>query len=131
MIVDSSAIVALVLREPGWEDLAEHIAGASSVGVGAPTLTETEIVLASRLGDRARTLLARLMGEAGVATIPFGADHVRAAASAYLAYGRGRHPAALNFGGCVSYAVAKLAGSPLLCVGDGFTRTDLEILTPR
>ena len=131
MIVDSSAIVALMLRGPGWEDLAEHLAGASSVGVGAPTLTETAIVLASRLGDPARTLLARLMGEAGVSTIPFGADHVRAAVSAYLAYGKGRHPAALNFGDCMSYAVAKLAGAPLLCVGDDFAQTDLEILTPR
>lgn len=128
MIVDASALVALLLREDGWEPLADHLAAAPRLGVGAPTLTETGIVLSSRLGESAATLLTRLISDAEIAIVPFGADHARAAVAAFRTYGKGRHPAALNFGDCVSYATAKLAAVPLLCVGNDFRQTDLPTL---
>jgi ribonuclease VapC len=128
LIVDSTALVALLLREDGWEALAEHLAAAPRVGVGAPTLTETSIVLASRLGETAATLLARLITDVDIAIVAFGADHARVAVSAFRTYGKGRHPAALNFGDCMSYATAKLAAVPLLCVGNDFEQTDVPTL---
>ena len=127
MIVDTSAIVALLLREPEQERLERRLAEAKHVGVGSPTLTEAGIVLSARLGRDARALLARFLSEAGMTIIPFGDVHYAAAVGAWLRYGRGRHPATLDFGDCMSYAVATLAGEPLLCVGEDFPKTDLDL----
>ncbi len=126
MIVDSSALLALILREPGWERLLDAVAGAEWIAVGAPTLVETGIVLTSRLGAAARPVLAMLIEDLALSVVPFDAAHAREARIAFATYGRGRHPAALNFGDCLTYAVAKLSGAPLLFVGDDFSRTDVE-----
>jgi ribonuclease VapC len=127
VILDSSAIVAVLLREPGHEALLERLARSTRPGIGAPTLSECGIVLSSRLGALGKTLLGRFLQEASVTVIPFGADHWSAAVDAYLRFGKGRHPAALNFGDCMTYATARLADAPLLCVGDDFPRTDLQL----
>ena len=82
-------------------------------------------MLASRLGSAADGVLERFLKQLGITPIPFGADHWRVAVEAYERFGKGRHPVALNFGDCMSYAVARLAGEPLLFVGDGFGRTDI------
>ncbi len=124
MILDSSAIVAIVLREPGWEDLLARLA-AEPAAVGAPTLVESGLVLTARIGKRARTILARFVQEAGLAIIPFGEEHWLAAIDAYARFGKGRHPAGLNFGDCLTYAVARLGGQRLLFVGTDFSKTDL------
>lgn len=128
MIVDASAIVALVLREPGWDRLADAIERAETVGIGAPTATEASIVLAAK--GVPPTVLPALLAEVDVDVIPFTRDHARRAGAAYRRFGRGRHPAALNFGDCMSYATASLAGAPLLFVGDDFGRTDLPSALP-
>lgn len=125
MILDSSAIVAVVLRESGYQLLLQKIADASSVAVGAPTLAEAGIVLSARLERDARGLLARLIHEGSIAIIPFTDAHFGIAIEAWLRFGKGRHPAALNFGDCLSYATATLEGDALLCLGDDFPRTDL------
>ena len=125
MIVDSSALLALFFREPAAEGIEEALASPEVVGIGAPTLTETAIVLASKLGEDARSLLATLVESLELTVIPFTAAHGREAREAFLRFGRGRHPAALNFGDCLTYAVAKLADQPLLFVGDDFRQTDL------
>jgi ribonuclease VapC len=127
MILDSSAIVAIVLREPGFEELVRKIAGAETVAVGAPTLAEAGIVLTARLERDARGLLQGLLREWEAVTVNFGEEHWREALSAYSRFGRGRHRARLNFGDCLAYAVAQLAGEPLLCTGNDFARTDLEL----
>ena len=127
MILDTSAVVAVVFREPGFEVLVEKVAAAEYTAVGAPTAAETGIVLSARLGRDARGLVARLLAEWGAEVVPFGDDHWKEAIDAYRRFGRGRHRAALNFGDCLSYAVAKLADQPLLCVGDEFARTDIEV----
>lgn len=127
MILDSSAIVAILLREPDHEALLERLASTETAAVGTPTLTECGIVLSARLGAQGKTLLARFVEEATLSVIPFTTEHHLAALDAYLRYGKGRHAAALNFGDCMTYATARLAGQPLLCVGDDFTRTDLAL----
>ena len=127
MIVDTSAIVAIVVQEPGFERLMTRLTKNAQPGIGSPTLTETSIVLSARLDVDARTLLARFLDEAGITVIPFGEAHYAAAVEAWLRFGRGRHPAQLNFGDCMSYAIAKVADQPLLCVGEDFVKTDLEL----
>lgn len=126
MILDSSALIAVIRREPGYERILDAISTARWLGVGAPTLAETGIVLSARLGDEAQPTLALLLVTLDPAIVPFEARHARAAREAFLRYGRGRHPAALNLGDCLTYAIAKLSEQPLLFVGDDFAQTDLE-----
>ena len=127
MILDSSAIVAISLREPEFEMLLQKIADAPAVTVGAPTLAEAATVLSARLGQDARGLLARFLQEGSIATVAFNEAHFGIAVEAWLRFGKGRHPAALNFGDCLSYAAATVAGDSLLCVGEHFSRTDLSL----
>ena len=124
MIVDSSALVAIVIREPGWEALVEKLS-ASPAGAGAPTLAEAGVVLTAKLGPRGRSLLARVVQEASIAVIPFTEEHWPIAIDAYARFGKGRHAAGLNFCDCLTYAVARLAGQPLIYVGEDFSKTDL------
>lgn len=127
MIVDSSALVAIVFEEPGFERLLDAIGESGVCGVPAPTLVEAGIVISARLGRDASGLLSRLITELDVSVIPFAEEHARAAVAAWVRFGKGRHTAALNFGDCISYAVAKLAHAPLLCTGRDFSRTDLAL----
>lgn len=127
MILDSSAIVGIVLREPGFDSLVRKLTQAEALAVGAPTLTEAGIVLTARLGRDSRGLLQGLLREWDAATVAFGEEHWREAVTAYDRFGRGRHEAQLNFGDCMAYAVAKLAGEPLLCTGKDFPKTDLPL----
>jgi ribonuclease VapC len=124
---DSSAVVAVMLREPGWEAIASKLAADPAPAVSAPTLVEVGIVLTAKLRRDAGPLVARFLQEAGLDVIPFSPDHWRVAVEAYARYGKGRHAAALNFGDCLVYAVTKLAGQPLLCVGADFAKTDLPV----
>jgi ribonuclease VapC len=128
LILDSSAILAALLEEPGYDGILERISNAPSVGVGAPTFVETAIVLSSKLRRDARSHLNEFLREAAVEIIPLGPEHVDAALDAFLRYGKGRHPAALNFGDCLTYAVAAVAGVPLLFTGNDFIQTDLDRL---
>ncbi len=94
MIVDTSAVVAILLREPGHERLVTALAAETRAGIGAPTLVEAGIVLSHRLGFDARGLLARFRESAGIEVVPFGDAHAAAAVDAWLRFGKGRHPAA-------------------------------------
>jgi ribonuclease VapC len=126
MIIDSSAIVAVLLREAGHDELVELLMREEQPGVGAPTLAETALVLTARMGLMARTLLARFVDEAELVVISFDDEHWPVATDAFLRFGKGRDPAALNFGDCMTYAVARVADEPLLYVGDDFARTDIR-----
>jgi ribonuclease VapC len=127
VILDTSAVIAIILKQPGFEHVLQKLAAADTGGIGAPTLAETAIVLRARLGIDSRGILGRFLQEFRVITIPFGDDHWRETVEAFGRYGKGIHPASLNFGDCMSYAVAKLAQQPLLCVGEDFPQTDLDI----
>jgi ribonuclease VapC len=127
MVVDTSAIIALIQNEePHIAPVAAALAGARSPVMAAPTVAETLIVLTARHGPLARTMFERLRAEIGLGVADFTDEHAAAAQQAYLQYGKGRHPAALNFGDCMAYAAAKLSGEPLLAVGNDFPQTDLE-----
>jgi ribonuclease VapC len=126
MIVDTSALLAIVFREPGFEAVLDQVQGASLVAAGTPTLVEAGIVLEARLGERAPGLLERLLDELAVEEISFGSNHRREAIRAFRKFGKGRHPAGLDFGDCMTYAVARLSGEPLLHRGDDFGLTDVE-----
>jgi ribonuclease VapC len=127
VILDSSAIVTIILRELGSDRVLDAMEAADACRVGAPTLVETAMVLTGRLGDEGRTMLLSLLQEVNIDVLPFGDAHWRIAQSAFVRYGKGRHPAALNFGDCLTYATAYVAGEPLLCVGEDFGQTDLEL----
>ncbi|GMV05912.1 MAG: VapC ribonuclease [Gemmatimonadota bacterium] len=126
MILDTSALLTIVFREPGFERVLAKVQEAALVAAGTPTLVETGIVLEARLGERAPGLLERLLDELAVEEISFGSNHWREAIRAFRKYGRGRHPAALNFGDCMTYAVARLSGEALLHTGEDFGLTDVE-----
>ena len=126
MILDSSALIALIFKEPGHEQIMDKLTEAEYLGIGTPTLAEAGIVLTARMGHPSRSLLTGLLQELGINEIPFGQVHWREAVEAYQRFGRGRHPARLNFGDCLSYATAKLAGQQLLFVGHDFSQTDIE-----
>src|SRR6185369_1990051 len=120
VIVDSSAVLAVILREPDHETVLDKLVAAGAIGIGAPTLAETSIVLAARLPGDPRTLLGRLVQVLSMEVVPFGETHWSVALDAYQRFGKGRHRAGLNFGDCLAYATARVARQPLLCCGDDF-----------
>jgi len=127
VILDSSALIAIALDEPEREMLVAKIDAAHSVAVDAPTLVETGIVLSARTGLDVSAVLMELLSAADAVVIEFGQRHWRVALTAWEQFGKGRHPAALNFGDCLTYATARVAGERLLAKGDDFTQTDLPL----
>lgn len=126
MIVDSSAVVAVLLRESRQEELAVKLDDAKVVAVGAPTLFEIGMVMVGVMGERGRGLVALFLESFEVEVIPFGEAHWQTAVEAFSRYGKGRHPAKLNYGDCMSYATSRIAEEPLLYIGNDFAQTDIE-----
>lgn len=123
--LDTSALVAIALEEPDHEPLLLAATTIPSV-VGAPTLVELRLVLESKIAD-AGGFIASLVEVSTVRCVPFTMETYRAAAAAFERYGKGRgHPAQLNFGDCMAYAVAKTHGVPLLYKGTDFAFTDIR-----
>ena len=122
--VDTSALVAVVLGEPDAERYLDRLV-QSPTRLSTVSLTEAAIVVEARQGlDAARDL--QLLVDATIdSLVAADAEHAWAAVAAWRRFGKGRHPAQLNFGDCFSYAVAKVAGVPLLFKGDEFAQTDL------
>ena len=125
MVVDSSALVSILLQEPEHRRLFDKAANAELTIVGAPVALETVMVLSGRSDKDPRSLLASLLRTMAAEIVPFTEEHYEAAVSAFLRYGKGRHPAALNFGDCMSYALARVSGLPLLYTGNDFSKTDI------
>jgi ribonuclease VapC len=127
VIVDASAIIALIQGEaPYAEQIAAVLAGDRSPAMSSASAVECLIVLTNRHGLIARTVFDRLRAEINLGLQPLTAEHVAVAHRAYVQYGKGRHPAALNYGDTMAYATAKLASQPLIAVGADFPQTDLE-----
>lgn len=127
MILDSSAVVAILMEEPEAEDVLAKLRQPGSIGIGVPTLVETSMVLTSRWRKDSAPILEKFLSELGALVLSFDEAHWRVASEAFLRFGKGRHPAALNFGDCMSYATARVAGRPLLYVGADFPKTDLDL----
>src|SRR5258708_18886377 len=128
MIIDSSAVMAVIGNDAGDECIIHELAVSPGAWIGAPTQLETGIVLMARLGPRGRTVLARFLQENAIQTVAFDDEHAAVALDAYSRFGKGRHPAALNFGDCCTYATASIAGEQLLSVRDDFRQTDLPLV---
>lgn len=126
MILDSSAVIAILQGEAERQAFLQAIIRDERRIMAAPTLLETSMVLASRILGDALPGLDEFLERTKIAIIPFTADHAAAARQAFLRYGKGRHPAGLNFGDCIAYATAKIEREPLLFKGSDFRLTDIE-----
>jgi len=125
MVLDSSAIIAILLREPEAEDFAQTIAENSPNLLSAASLLEISIVIDTRKGEDGARDLDLFIYRAGIEIVPVDAAQAEIARIAWRKYGRGRHKAALNYGDCFSYALAKARGELLLYKGSDFAATDL------
>jgi len=121
MVLDTSALIAILAAEPEATALAAALATADTRRLSAASLLETAIVIESRHGPAGGQKLDELIHAAQIQIEP-----VTAARLAYRTYGKGRHPAGLNYGDCFSYALAKISGEPLLFKGEDFSQTDIE-----
>lgn len=126
MVIDTSALVAIITRESVAERLVVAVDADATRLVSAGTVIEASLVLLGRYGESGDSLLDRLLREIRVELVSVDDEQVTLARDAALRFGRGRHEAALNFGDCFSYALAIACAEPLLFVGDDFARTDVE-----
>ena len=126
MIVDSSAFIAVLRNEPGWERYMAEMVDAQPLVASAATLVETAMVAEGQGGPKAALDLDSLLRRLEVDIIPFTAEHAALAREGFRRFGKGRHPAALNFGDCLAYALARARNEPLLFKGDDFAQTDVK-----
>ncbi len=125
MVIDSSALIAILSKEAERRPFEDSIRLAPARLLSACGLVETSIVVLSRRREEGLAILDELLADMQVETVPVSANHARLAVDAFRRFGKGRHPAGLNFGDCFSYALAKATGEPLLFKGDDFSQTDI------
>ncbi len=125
MVLDTSALVAVLFDEPERDELVRRIAVASRRLISIGTLIETSIVVEARRGEVAGRELDLFLHRADVQTVAVNEEQALLARAAWRRYGKGRHPAGLNFGDLFAYALARASGDELLFKGDDFTRTDI------
>ena len=126
MIVDTSAIVAIFRREPEGDAFFECVMEAERPAMSAITLVEAALVIEGRGGRAAGVRLDSFVDKAGIEVVAVTAATARLAREAWRVWGRGNHPARLNFGDCFAYALAQERGEPLLFKGEDFARTDVR-----
>ncbi len=130
MVIDTSALMAVLLQEADASRIAAVIDAASPRLLSAATLLEASIVIESRKGETGGLELDLLVYRTGVEVVAVDHDQAEAARAAWRRFGKGRHPAALNFGDCFAYALAKQRGLPLLFRGQDFAQTDIDAALP-
>ena len=124
--IDTSAIVAILRLEPEAASFVDAVSESDRCLVSAVSSLEAAMVLARSIGGPAAwEPLDEMLASPGMEVVPFDAAQVARAREAFLRYGKGRHPAGLNFGDCAAYALAATYGAPLLFKGDDFAKTDL------
>ena len=126
MILDTSAVMAILQCEPEASAFGDALSGASRIAIAAPTLVELGMVAEGRAGEAVRPRIVRLFQSIKVEVVPFTAEHASVALDAWRRYGKGRHPAGLNLGDCFAYALAVARDEPLLFKGEDFSRTDVK-----
>ena len=125
MVLDTSALLALLLDEPEAEAFRIAIEEDATRLVSSATVVETALVIEARKGEAGGRELDLLLHKADITVVPVDAEHVALARKAWRRFGRGRHAAGLNFGDFFAYALARSAGEPLLFKGEDFARTDV------
>jgi ribonuclease VapC len=128
MVIDTSALVAILQREPERRPFIEAIEAADARLMSVATFVEISIVIDARHGAEGRRDLDHFISRAGIELVPVDAEHGTVACSAFSRFGKGRHRAGLNYGDCFSYALATSRGEPLLFKGDDFVHTDVTIV---
>lgn len=126
MVIDTSAMIAILVREPEADRLVTALEADHTRLVSAATVVEASLVILGRFGDAGEPQLDRLLRTIDAEVVPVGEEQVSIARDAALRFGRGRHAAGLNFGDCFSYALSIVRNEPLLFVGDDFSKTDVE-----
>ena len=126
MVLDTSALLAILLHESEAREFLDVLSAADRVSICASTLLESEIVVMNVLGAEGQVRLHELLYALSVEVVPFGETELAVASAAYRDYGKGRHPASLNFGDCFSYALAVTLDEPLLFKGKDFAQTDAQ-----
>ncbi|MEY4338424.1 MAG: hypothetical protein RLZ14_274 [Actinomycetota bacterium] len=127
MVIDTSALVAVLFDEPERSDFVDLIAADPRRLVSAGTLLEVGIVVEARRGEAAGRELDLLLHRLGATVVPVDEAQATAARSAWRRFGKGRHAAGVNLGDCFAYALARLTGEPLLSKGDDFRLTDAAL----
>ena len=131
MVIDTSALLAVLLQEPDAARVAHAIETGSPRLLSAANLLEASIVIESRKGDAGGRELDLLIYRGGIEVVPVDQDQAEIARAAWRRFGKGRHPAALNYGDCFAYALARSRRSPLLVRGSDFAQTDIDrVLAP-
>jgi len=125
LIVDSPASIAIFFREPDHESYTACLSSHPSARMGTPNWLETAMVIEGRGHEEAKLRLQEFLDCGLITLVSFSSGHAHVARDAFRRFGRGRHPAALNFGDCMAYAVASLANEPLLYKGSVFSQTDI------
>lgn len=125
MILDSSAVMAVLFEEEGYERLVDALSEADVIGIGAPTLFEAGMVAIGVFDLHGKGLVSQFLERWSIVVTPFDHRHWQVATEAFIRFGKGRHPARLNLGDCLTYATARVAEEPLLFTGDDFAQTDL------
>ncbi len=125
MVIDTSALVAILEQEEDAEAFSDAIAAAGTCLVSAATVVETGMVIFSRHGELGARRVDELLRDSQVEIIPVTEAHARLARESFAQFGKGRHPARLNFGDLFSYALSKASGHPLLFKGNDFSQTDV------
>jgi ribonuclease VapC len=131
LVVDTSAAVAVILGEPGSEELAVYLEKALTRLMSAAIRVELGIVIEARLWPAGQDVVDRFLRDAKIDIVPVDADLAARAMSGWRRYGKGRHPAGLNFGDCFTYALAEQTGHSVLCTGDDFAATDVTVVGSR
>jgi len=126
MVVDSSALLAICLEEPEHATFTAAIMSGDDARMGAPNFIEAMIVIEARRGEPGGRELDWIANNLGLAIVPFDAGHIAAAREGFRRFGKGRHRAALNFGDCCAYGLAKALDAPLLFKGNDFVLTDIK-----
>ncbi|MEO8937773.1 MAG: type II toxin-antitoxin system VapC family toxin [Burkholderiaceae bacterium] len=123
---DPETVIAVMVGEPERRSFIEAISAADTRLVSAPTMLETGMVVLCRTGEGRLQDLRDFCARGAVEMVPFGPEHVELAVDAFRRFGKGRHPAGLDFGDCFSYALAKATGEPLLFKGFDFSQSDIK-----
>lgn len=130
MVIDTSALLAILFAEPDADRFEAAIADDPVLLVSAATLLEAAIVVENRFGPAGGRELDLLLHATGADVVTVTAEQVAVARRAYRAYGKGNHPAGLNYGDCFSYALARTSGQPLLFKGSDFSASDIPAAAP-